>query len=80
MFRITATVLLAMTVGLGCLTACSQPTTVPGRLSPLSSPLRTYNAPVASPTARVSAPLTPPAFSLTVLHTNDTWGYLVPCG
>lgn len=78
-FRIT-TAALALAVGLVYLTACSQPAIVPGRLSPLSSPLRIYNSPVASPTARVPAPLTSPAFSLTVLHTNDTWGYLVPCG
>jgi 2',3'-cyclic-nucleotide 2'-phosphodiesterase (5'-nucleotidase family) len=48
----------------------------------LNSPL-----PAKAPTATVSPtpPLpTPPgkstAFQLTVLHTNDTWGHLFPCG
>lgn len=31
-------------------------------------------APGASPV------LVPQPFQLTLLHTNDTWGYLIPCG
>ncbi len=35
-----------------------------------------------SPLAPVSPPAAPGAaeLRLTVLHTNDTWGYLLPCG
>jgi 2',3'-cyclic-nucleotide 2'-phosphodiesterase (5'-nucleotidase family) len=38
----------------------------------LKSPLTQPTAPAARQTIST--------FSLTVLHTNDTWGYLVPCG
>jgi hypothetical protein len=41
--------------------------------SPLSSPLATPTASLAS--TRVRAPL-----ELTVLHTNDNWGETEPCG
>ena len=64
---------LAMIVGLACLTACSLPAPKPGRPSPLASPLKSS---VASPAVTLS----PASFQLTVLHTNDTWGYLFPCG
>lgn len=49
--------------------------------SPLSADL---SSPLPSPV--VSLPPTPTSpvqvdgFYLTVLHTNDTWGYLLPCG
>jgi 2',3'-cyclic-nucleotide 2'-phosphodiesterase (5'-nucleotidase family) len=64
---------LATIVGLACLTACSQPAPKPGHPSPLASPAK---SPVASP----AVTLPPASFQLTVLHTNDTWGYLFPCG
>jgi len=64
---------LATIVGLTCLTACSQPAPKPGHPSPLASPDK---SPVASPAVTLS----PASFQLTVLHTNDTWGYLFPCG
>jgi hypothetical protein len=67
---------LATIVGLTCLTACSQPAPKPGRPSPLASPLGALESPVASPAVTLSLA----SFQLTVLHTNDTWGYLVPCG
>ncbi len=42
---------------------------------------------VVSPTVTTSPTVTPPPtptplspLELTVLHTNDTWGYLSPCG
>ena len=63
-------------VGLACLTACSQPAPKPANLSPLPLPLTALKSPVASPTVMASSG----SFQLTVLHTNDTWGYLVPCG
>lgn len=35
--------------------------------------------PAASPLSPVATP-GPQPFQLTVVHSNDTWGYLVPCG
>jgi len=67
---------LATIVGLACLTACSLPAPKPGHPSPLASPLGAPKSPVASPAVTLS----PASFQLTVLHTNDTWGYLFPCG
>ena len=71
-----ASLALAMTVGLAGLAACSQPAPKPGNPSPLSSPLVALKSPVVSPKATAPAG----SFQLTVLHTNDTWGYLFPCG
>lgn len=34
--------------------------------------------PAASPVAPAGTPTGP--FELTILHSNDTWGYLDPCG
>ena len=67
---------LATIVGLAGLTACSLPAPKPGHPSPLVSPLGAPKPPVASP----AVTLPPASFQLTVLHTNDTWGYLFPCG
>ena len=41
-------------------------------LSPISA---VQESPLPSPTRFAE-----PGFHLTVLHTNDTWGYLNPCG
>ena len=51
----------------------------------LTSPLPAdLNSPLPSPVVSLPpAPLSPANvddFQLTVLHTNDTWGYLLPCG
>lgn len=54
---------------LGLVASCMPPMTAPGRPGPLASPL---SGP--APTVAVG-PL-----QLTILHTNDTWGYLLPCG
>ena len=61
-----------------------------GKPSPSSSPLTrlsplTAASPVATPRSATSPvatahPASSAPFQLTVLHTNDTWGYLVPCG
>ena len=32
------------------------------------------------PAPGTSSVPTPQPFQLTLLHTNDTWGYLLPCG
>jgi hypothetical protein len=60
--------------------------------SPLSAapnspqPVETLTAtvsPLPSPTRDALPTVTPgpsTSFQLTVLHTNDTWGYLLPCG
>jgi hypothetical protein len=49
--------------------------------SPLSADL---NSPLPSPVVSLPTALPPPAqadgLQVTVLHTNDTWGYLLPCG
>ena len=66
-------------IGLAGLTACSQPVPTLVDPSPLSSPLGVLKSPLTQPTAP-AARQTISTLSLTVLHTNDTWGYLVPCG
>jgi 2',3'-cyclic-nucleotide 2'-phosphodiesterase (5'-nucleotidase family) len=53
----------------GLVAGCMPPMAAPGRPGPLASPL---NAPAPTATA---GPL-----QLTILHTNDTWGYFLPCG
>lgn len=48
--------------------------------SPLPAGL---NSPLPSPSPLPSTPPSPAevdGFQLTVLHSNDTWGYLLPCG
>ncbi|MCX6029121.1 MAG: hypothetical protein NT169_07435 [Chloroflexi bacterium] len=37
-------------------------------------------APVASVPVAQPPTATPKPLDLTILHTNDTWGYLLPCG
>ncbi len=85
-FRLIADV-LTFVVGVALLVGCAVGSNKP---SPSSSPL-TRTSPLtaassiatprsaASPGATVRAASSAP-FQLTVLHTNDTWGYLVPCG
>jgi hypothetical protein len=62
----------------------SRATLAPTALSsPLPSPTAVPELPVAtpSPTApSLTRPIGPDDFQVTVLHTNDTWGYLNPCG
>lgn len=70
--RFLSITLLALIAGLVCLAACGPQI----KSSPLLSPMRSPISPVASPTATVP----PASLQLTVLHTNDTWGYLLPCG
>jgi len=74
-FRCTRFAILSV-IALTCLAACSQPAPKPGNPSPLSSPLGALKSPVVLPTVMASSG----SFQLTVLHTNDTWGYLLPCG
>jgi 2',3'-cyclic-nucleotide 2'-phosphodiesterase (5'-nucleotidase family) len=35
--------------------------------------------PASSPLSPVATPA-PQPFQLTLVHSNDTWGYLLPCG
>lgn len=79
--------LALLAVGLIQLSKEAQPARVSTRTSPLSSPLTAaLSSPIATATtfAAAKAPTTATAsaadFQLTVLHTNDTWGYLLPCG
>ena len=72
---------LAFVVGVALLVGCAVGSSSP---SPSSSPLTVASSVatprwVASPGATVRA-ASSAAFQLTVLHTNDTWGYLAPCG
>jgi 2',3'-cyclic-nucleotide 2'-phosphodiesterase (5'-nucleotidase family) len=48
--------------------------------SPLSADLNSPLPTRASPPPAVAPPDSGASFELTVLHTNDTWGYLLPCG
>jgi hypothetical protein len=78
---------LAFVVGITLLVGCAVESNKP---SPSSSPLTqvsplTAASSVATPRSATSPvatapPASPASFQLTVLHTNDTWGYLVPCG
>jgi hypothetical protein len=56
---------LPILLGLLVLAAGCMPATLPAQPAPAASPLATA---------------APQPFQLTVLHSNDTWGYLLPCG
>jgi hypothetical protein len=86
--------LALLAVGLIQLSKEAQPARVPKRTSPqasptvdLSSPLTAaMSSPLAAATTVATAKPSPTStasaadFQLTVLHTNDAWGYLLPCG
>jgi 2',3'-cyclic-nucleotide 2'-phosphodiesterase (5'-nucleotidase family) len=64
-----------MLVGLalsGCSAIMSTPTP-----TPTSMPTKTSTP---TPTSTPTSTPTPQPLELTVLHTNDTWGYSEPCG
>jgi hypothetical protein len=48
--------------------------------APLESSAEIHPLPPATTTALAAVSLPEGGFELTVLHTNDTWGYLLPCG
>jgi hypothetical protein len=50
-----------------------------GLSSPLPSPTAALESATGAPYPTPTR-LSGPGFHLTVLHTNDTWGYLNPCG
>jgi hypothetical protein len=59
----------------------SSPTAVPG--ANLLATARAPISPLASTTSDSHAPSTPISgadIQIAVLHSNDTWGYLLPCG
>lgn len=56
---------------------CGSPATLP---PPTSMPQPTATQMVAAPTPTVTPELGPVDFNLTIVQTNDTWGYLDPCG
>jgi len=62
-----------MLIGLA-LVGCSGVTSTPTP-SPTSTPTK-----APTPVPRPSPIPTPQPIELTVLHTNDTWGYSEPCG
>jgi 2',3'-cyclic-nucleotide 2'-phosphodiesterase (5'-nucleotidase family) len=56
----------------------STPTPMPTTVAPVAStPTPTF---IPIPTIPPTPTPTPPPITLTVLHTNDTWGYVQPCG
>ena len=84
-------VLALIVLGLGYLTMSGRPETESDETpSPPPSSSLTVSSPLSSPlSADLASPLptqAPPTaeailpFELTVLHSNDTWGYLLPCG
>lgn len=49
--------------------------------TPTSTPTKTLTPiPTSTPTSTPTPTPTPQPVELTVLHTNDTWGYSEPCG
>ncbi|MBN1888551.1 MAG: hypothetical protein JW850_11195 [Thermoflexales bacterium] len=83
--------LLCIIVGVFYLISGGRPLSWPGQLlSPLSplSPLTTptslamapKHVPIPTPTASPQPAVPPPPIDLTVIQSNDTWGYLLPCG
>jgi hypothetical protein len=89
---LSVALLLVIITGVLYLISGGRPVSWPGRLlSPLSplSPLSTPTPLAMAPTAPAPLPtLTaspqptapPPPIELTVIQSNDTWGYLLPCG
>ena len=76
--------LFAATAGLGMLFVGwavligSTPTPMPATVAPVTA----TSTPIPTPTP-TTAPIptpTPQPVTLTILHTNDTWGYVQPCG
>lgn len=47
---------------------------------PTPTPVPPTAAPTPTPTRPPTPTPTPQPITLTVLHTNDTWGYVRPCG
>jgi len=68
---------LALVVGVALLVSCAVESSKP---SPSSSPLTRASPLTAASPVATARPASSAPFQLTVLHTNDTWGYLVPCG
>ncbi len=55
-------------------------TVTPALESPLISPLQSpLQSPLPTPAAQ-NQPIPGNAADLVILHTNDTWGYHIPCG
>jgi hypothetical protein len=88
---LSVALLLAIIVGVFYLIGGGRPVSQPGQLlSPLSplSPLPTSTllamaptrAPLPTPSASPQPTAPPPPLELTVIQSNDTWGYLLPCG
>jgi hypothetical protein len=67
----------ALVAGLGLLlTACGSPEG-PVSMTAVPSPAA---KPTASPTFTPSPTPSPPPITITLIHSNDTWGYTLPCG
>lgn len=67
---------IALALAMG---GCARP--VPS-LSPPSASTATLTSslPLAHPPTPTPTPANSPRIELVILHTNDTWGYILPCG
>ncbi|MBC7252193.1 MAG: hypothetical protein H5T62_18185 [Anaerolineae bacterium] len=57
-----------------------QPSPTPTATATAVAAATSSPTPTSTPTASPSPTSEPSAFELTILHTNDTWGYVYPCG
>lgn len=62
----------------GCAGPAVPPTPTPA--PPTPTPLPPTATPVPPTPTPVPPTATPAPFVLSLLHTNDTWGYMLPCG
>ncbi|MDY7039621.1 MAG: hypothetical protein SVX38_02015 [Chloroflexota bacterium] len=78
-------ILFVVTAGLGMIfvgwavLVSSTPTPTLTMAATATSPAPTPT-PTAPPTDSPTPSATPQPITLTILHTNDTWGYVLPCG
>jgi MFS superfamily sulfate permease-like transporter len=81
---LSAGLLVLIVAGLVYLIAGGRPTSWPSQLSPLAArPAAAVSPLVEARPTPATAPVPTVALlplELTVVHTNDTWGYLLPCG
>jgi hypothetical protein len=61
-------------------TATSIPPTSTPSAVPTASTNPTHTAPTVTPTASPAAAAPGEGAEIAIVHSNDTWGYLLPCG
>ncbi|MDH7484723.1 MAG: hypothetical protein QHJ81_00430 [Anaerolineae bacterium] len=80
---IASVCLLALLSSCAGPTAPTTPTSAPPTPTPLpptATPVPPTPTPVPPTPTPVPPTATPAPFALSLLHTNDTWGYMLPCG